>query len=272
MAHHGRTQVLTLGSGVQAFRKWRRWLACGLMLGAASLSSCSPGSDDPPAPSVPAPRTILFIGNSFTRVQGGLDVHVKALAASMRQPRTLTLERVTQDGATLVALRQDPAVLQAIRAGGHDIVVLQDDLPEYGGPSVEPFKVEVRAFNQEILAKNGRPLLFMAWAYDRLNWISQAGIATAHRAIGTELSIAVAPVGLSFDAAKAERPVLAMLDSDREHESLHGMYLAACVMVATLFQENPEGASYVPAGISADEAAFLQRIAWKSVSDWNAGR
>lgn len=263
MTHHGRSKALS---------QWNRWLACCLTVGAALLSSCSSGSDDPPPPSVPATRTILFIGNSFTRVQGGLDVHVKALAASMRQPRAITVERVTQDGATLNALRTDPAVLQAIRAGGHDVVVLQDDLPEYGGPSVEPFKVEVRAFNQEILAKSGRPLLFMAWAYARLTWISQAGVATAHRAIGTELGIAVAPVGLAFDAAKAERPTLAMLDSDLEHESLQGMYLAACVLYATLFQESPEGASYAPVGVSADEAAFLQRIAWKSVSDWNAGR
>lgn len=257
----------------QSRRNWHRWLAGGLILAAAAaLSSCSGSDDPPPAPTVPAPRTVLFVGNSFTRVQGGLDVHVKALAASMRQPRALTVERVTQDGATLVALRQDLAVLQAIRAGGHDVVVLQDDLPEYGGPSVEPFKVEVRAFNQEILAKSGRPLLFMAWAYARVTWISQAGIATAHKAIGAELGISVAPVGLAFDASRAERPTLAMLDTDLEHESLQGMYLAACVLYATLFQESPEGASYLPVGITADEAAFLQRIAWKSVSDWNAGR
>jgi hypothetical protein len=210
------------------------------------------------------------VGNSFTRVQGGLDVHVQALALSMRQARNITVQRVTQDGATLVQLRQDPAVLQAIRAGGHDAVVLQDDLPEYGGPSVESFKAEVRAFNQEILAKSGRTVLFMAWAYERLNWISQAGIATAHRSMGSELGISVAPVGLAFDASRAERAAIPVLGDDHEHESLQGMYLAACVIYATLFQESPEGATYVPTGVSTDEAAYLQRIAWRSVSDWNA--
>lgn len=247
-----------------------RWLACCLALAAAALASCSSGSDEPATPTVTSPRTILFVGNSFTRVQGGLDVHVQALAASMRKPRSITVQRVTQDGATLSLLRQDAAVLQAVRAGGHDAVVLQDDLPEYGGPSVEPFKAEVRAFNQEIVAKNGRTVLFMAWAYDRVNWISQVSIAAAHRSIGAELNIPVAPVGLAFDAVRVERPALPMLGDDHEHESLQGMYLAACVIYATLFQESPEGATYAPPGVSADEAAFLQGIAWRSVSDWNA--
>ncbi len=219
---------------------------------------------------MPAPRTILFVGNSFTRVQGGLDVHMQALAASMRLPRVITAQRVTQAGATLALLRQDPAVLQAIRAGGHDAVVLQDDVPEYGGPSVDPFKAAVRDFNQAILARSGRTVLLMAWGYERMNWISQTGIAAAHRSIGLELGVAVAPVGLAFDAARAARPALPMLGDDHEHESVQGMYLAACVIYATLFRTSPEGATYAPVGVSADDAVLLQRIAWRSVSDWNA--
>jgi hypothetical protein len=151
-------------------------------------------------------------------------------------------------------------------------VVLQDDLPEYGGPSVDPFKAEVRAFDTEIRARNSRTVLFMAWAYDRLNWISQDGIATAHRAIATELGLTVAPVGLAFAASRSAQPTLPLMAADREHESLHGMYLAACVVYATLFLESPEGATYRPVGLTADEATFLQRTAWTSVSAWNAAR
>ena len=268
MMRHGKD--LAQAASIWARRQRNRWLFGCLLIGATVLSSCSSGDSDAPPKTMPVPRTVLFIGNSFTGTQGGLAVHVKALAASMRQPRDIAVEQITQDGATLVNLRQDAAVLQAIRAGGHDVVVLQDDVPEYGGPGVDPFKVEVRAFNQEILAKSGRPLLFMAWAYERLTWISQAGIAAAHKSIGLELAVQVAPVGLAFEASKGERPALAMLSDDREHETLQGMYLAACVLYATLFRESPEGASYVPLGVSADDATFLQRVAWKSVSDWNA--
>lgn len=211
-------------------------------------------------------RTVLFIGNSFTSGLnngfGGLDTHFKALAASMPRPRNVTVERVTRGGATLEFLRDVPEVQQAIRAGGHDVVVLQDDIPEYTQQSVLPFKDHVRWFVPEIRAKAGRPVLYMAWAYARLPWVSMAAIAQAHREIGGELGVAVAPVGLSFDAARAERPALSMLGVDDEHQSLAGMYLTACVMVARIFEETPEGATYVPSGLSAGDAAFLQRIAW----------
>ena len=207
-------------------------------------------------------RTALFIGNSFTGFHGGIDQHFKSIAASMPRPRSVTVERIIVGGATLEFLRDVPAVQQAIRDGGHDVVVLQDDIPEYTQHSVLPFKDHVRWFVPEIRANAGRPVLYMAWAYARLPWVSMATIAQAHREIGGELGVPVAPVGLSFDAARAERPALNMLDVDDEHPSLAGMYLAACVMYATIFQETPEGASYVPSGVSASDAAFLQRIAW----------
>lgn len=209
---------------------------------------------------------MLFVGNSFTEVQGGIETHLRLLAGSMSRPRDLTVNRASQGGATLQVLRQVPAVLQAIRAGTHDIVVLQDDIPEYGGPSVDPFKEQVRWFTPEIRAHNGRPVLFMAWAYERLNWVTLATIAQLHREIGVELGLAVAPVGLAFQASTAERPTLDMLGGDDEHQSLAGMYLAACVVYATIFRESPEGASWFPSGISPDQAAFLQRVAWTTAS------
>ena len=264
----GGSATRTVGLFALVFPMPTWFLACSLAVGVVSLTGCGSGSEESVPQMAPAPRSVLFVGNSFSIVEGGLEVHVKGLAASTRTAHDIVVERSAQEGATLSTLRQDPATLQSIRAGGHDIVVLQDDIPEYGGPTADPFKEQVRWFNQEIRAKNGRPVLFMAWPYERLNWISLATIAEAHKTIGRELGIPTAPVGLAFAASESERPALAMLGADREHESLHGIYLAACVIYATIFQESPEGATYAPVGITADEAAFLQRVAWQTVSIW----
>jgi hypothetical protein len=43
---------------------------------------------------------------------------------------------------------------------------------------------------------------------------------------------------------------------------------AVNVVYATLFDESPEGLTYCPRGISEDEAAFLQRIAWETVQEY----
>ena len=62
---------------------------------------------------------------------------------------------------------------------------------------------------------------------------------------------------------------MAMLLDDKEHESLHGTYLAACVIYSSLFQKSPVGLAYVPTGVSIEESVFLQGIAWETVQEWN---
>ena len=111
-------------------------------------------------------------------------------------------------------------------------------------------------------------MFYMTWPYQRLNWISIEEISEAHRNISTELEASVAPVGVAFERSRAERPDLKMLGSDNEHQSIHGMYLAAAVVYTTLFDKSPIGLGYYPVGVSDEEAAFLQRVAWETVQEW----
>jgi hypothetical protein len=217
-------------------------------------------------------RRILFVGNSFTYYNGGLDNHFRRLAESAVPPRVLHAGRATKGGATLEILQGLGEVHAAIRDGGHDRVILQEDIPELREHTVAPFHEQVRLFDREIRDAGGRPVLFMAWPYERLGWVGLETIAEAHRAIGRELDIPVAPVGLAFQRSLQARPGLAMLGPDREHETLHGTYLAAAVMYGTLFEASPEGLSYRPDGVSAEEAAFLQAVAWSAVRAWAATR
>jgi hypothetical protein len=50
------------------------------------------------------------------------------------------------------------------------------------------------------------------------------------------------------------------------------MYLATCVVYATIYGRSPSGSTYTPAGVTAEEAAFLQKIAWQTVQEYKAGR
>ena len=62
-----------------------------------------------------------------------------------------------------------------------------------------------------------------------------------------------------------------MLGDDDEHPSPSGTYLAAATIYATVFGASPEGLYYPDSHVSPDDAAFLQRIAWDSVLEWEAG-
>jgi len=232
------------------------------------LSACnSPSCGVKPA--APTVQKILFIGDSFTFVNDGVYSHVKELASSAPHPKTIVVDSETQGGATFKILQGKKSVHDKIRNGHFDVVVMQDDLPEYTEHNVTPFVVNGSLFEKEVLQSGATPVIFMAWAYERLNWITLDEIIAAHEDFSLKHGVSVSPVGLAFQRALADRPRLAMLGPDKEHETLHGTYLAANVIYATLFGESPIGCTYHPKGISAEEADFLQHVAWETVQAWH---
>ena len=229
---------------------------------AGSVSSAQSGPATPP-------RKVLFVGDSFTYAQGGLDNHFAKLAASASPPLVVSAARAVAGGAFLKVLWEMKTPVTTIDTGNFDVVVLQDDIPE---TNVDYFRQYARLFVEEARKHNARPVLFMAWAYQRLGWISMQEIARAHRDLAKELNVDVAPAGLAWQRSTSERPSLDMYDADREHPSIYGTYLATCVVYATIYGRNPSGLTYVPSGISPEVAAFLQRTAWQTVQDYLAAK
>jgi len=66
---------------------------------------------------------------------------------------------------------------------------------------------------------------------------------------------------------KLNQDVLDRYDTDAEHPSIHGTYLAVNVLYATIFGESPEGLTYRPEGITQADGEFLQRVAWGAVTE-----
>jgi len=211
---------------------------------------------------------VLFIGNSFTFIHGGLDVLLSELTASAAAHKRIRFDSKTMAGATLAIQYELSEVHKTIQEGNYDIVILQGDIPELTEKRVDPFYKYARLFHQEIRDSGAETMFFMTWPYERLNWVGLDEIAEAHARIGLELNAKIAPVGNAFQQAAIQSPKMAMLLDDQEHESIHGFYLAACVIYATLFDENPGELTYAPHGISTDEREFLQGLAWETVQDW----
>jgi hypothetical protein len=235
-------------------------IATGIVLGVFRLNAQS---------SAPIARKVLFVGDSFTYAQSGVYTHFERLAAAANPPLTVTTDKAIAGGAFLKRLWELQEPLKAIRTGAFDVVVLQDDIPE---TNVDNFRQYARMFVDEVRGNKARPVLFMAWAYQRLGWISMQEIAKAHRDLGKELNVDVTPVGLAWQQASKERPDLDMYASDREHPSIYGTYLATCVIYATIYSKDPSGLNYVAPGMSSEQTAFLQGVAWQTLQDYRAGR
>jgi hypothetical protein len=217
----------------------------------------------------PVPHKILFVGDSLTYAQVGIYTHFEKLAAASKPPLVVTTAKSVFGGAFLHRLWDLKEPVQAIDTGTYDVVVLQEDIPE---TTVADFREYARKFVAEVQKNHARPVLFMAWDYPRLGWISMAEIAKAHRDAAKDLNVDVAPAGLAWQEASKQRPGMNFYGPDREHPSIFGTYLATCVIYATVYGRDPSGILYAPSGVTVEEAAFLQKTAWQTVQAYRAGR
>ena len=75
------------------------------------------------------------------------------------------------------------------------------------------------------------------------------------------------PVGLAFERAYEGRADIRLHETfDGTHPNVAGSYLAACVVVASVYRISPQGADYDAYGeVSSDVARYLQAIAYQTV-------
>jgi len=207
------------------------------------------------------PRTrVLFIGNSFTFYNGGIDAELSRL-----DPSCVT-SSVTAGGATLQQQWQTGQALQAIRSGHWDYVVLQEQsqTPVIAQPL---FRDYAARFDQAIRASGAATVLLMTWQRpdSAAEGVTTANLAAAYRSVAAQLGARVAPAGEAFAEALLERPGL-LLDNPDGHPTVEGTYLAACVVYDTVLRRSPVGVAYADQGISPDERLFLQRVAAESLA------
>ena len=200
---------------------------------------------------------MLFIGNSFTYVNGGIDQQLKGLAPSV------ATGTVTAGGYRLSDHWSAGTAAAQIRSGRWAYVVMQEQsqTPVVGRAAFERY---AREFDLEVRAVGGTTVLLMTWERpDSVQYgVTTAGLAQAYEAVGAALGAKVAPAGLAFAAALRERPEL-ILTSQDGHPTLAGTYLAACVLYGVVCDRSPEGNPYGP--LAAADNAFLQQVAARTL-------
>lgn len=228
-----------------------------------ALTGCTRNGANAPArttvaskqPAVGAGVHVLFVGNSFTDYNDGLDTFVRGLA-----PGAVTA-RAAVGGYTLEQHLTAGDATRMLNEGGWDYVVLQEQSQR---PVLEPerFYFAARSLDRLVRLQGGTTVLLMTWERpDSVALgVTTANLASAYDQVGAELGVPVAPAGLAFARALSGSPDL-RLDSQSGHPTIEGSYLAACVVYGTVFKRSPVGNPYVASGMTSGEAVYLQRIA-----------
>lgn len=220
-----------------------------LMMLTTLLAGC--GSKEPEEPKT---YRILFIGNSYTYYhdmptamfarlveQAGYQVEVTAITKGAH-----TLEKFADPFDTYGS--EVAAALDESRAGCYDYVILQEQsFRAIGEPA--SFYDAVRDLAGRIRAIGAEPVLYATWGYKEGYSVLQENnltseqmtwkMAAAYTAIGEELDIPVAYVGLAFREMYTTRPLADVYAADKSHPSTLGSYLAAVTIFSTIFEQDP---------------------------------
>ena len=213
-----------------------------------------------------APRNILFVGNSYFYYNNSLHNHVLNLLRSADPANTYTATSATISGAPL-SLHDVDALLSSHKRKEFDAVIMADCSWCSVDPERKPMFAETVAKDVAIVRKHGaQPILFMTWAYaDKPEMTGK--LTNVYTAAGNDNDALVIPAGLAFARARTQRPELALNVPDKSHPTLAGTYLAACVVMASVYRRSPVGNKY-HADIDDKTAAFLQDVAWATVQDY----
>jgi len=219
-----------------------------------------PGS----APEVPPQRT-LMVGNSFTFWNGGLWFPLQDMLGGNEEG--VVVRPSVQGGASLATHAARRRLGRQLDEGDYDLVILQGDIPE---STVEAFEQNAAALIARVRGAGAVPLLFMAWDYERLGWLSLQDIVAAHRRVTDASGVQLAPVGSAFLRVRDHRPDLDLYDEDREHPSLLGSYLALVILHATIMGSDPRANESMPRAfrrVDSVTAKDLRQIAWTVMRD-----
>ena len=246
---------------------------------------------------------VLFIGNSYTYVNN-LPGIVTALAESANE--SIESEMIAAPGATLKKHWEDGKAIEALKHGHWDYVVLQEQstlgLVSQGGPPINnprTFHEYARLFDAEIKSSGARTMFFLTWARQNLPE-TQSLLTNAYLSIAKELHGIVIPVGIAWQMALKKNPSVALHQKDLSHPTPAGSYLAGCVLYSTLYGKSAAGLTSRIVGNAVDasgrvldshdeqgagsqhkselvnlskpDSAFLQQVAWQTVSEENRHR
>jgi hypothetical protein len=226
-------------------------------------------------------RKVLFIGNSYIYTNN-MPQLLQQLATSMKD--TLEYDQNTPGGYTLELHSTDATTINKIYAQNWDVVLVQEQSQR---PAFDPSQVQTDTYPyarkiDSMINDNyacSETLFMMTWGYkngDAGNCPFYPPICTyggmQNRLRESYLEMAdnnnanTAPVGAAWKMVRDSFPTIDLYSPDNSHPSLHGSYLEACVLYASMFHKNPLGSSYI-AGLPAADAEKLQRIAGRIVLD-----
>jgi len=216
-------------------------------------------------------RSILFIGNSRT-YPFDMPHMVREMADSAGAAEKYQIRVYALPGRSLREHWGDPKVRDLL-AEEWDDVVLQERSGGHYPDVANEFHNYSTLLVRAVASKGGRPIMFVGWNYSAEIFASaQAGSQSAyyqliqsdHLRLSQETGVQLANVGQVWQSVLNANPPF-RLETDGNHPTLHGSYLAALVIYARLSGKSVADVTYRPDGLPEADAKLLRDLATASL-------
>ncbi len=211
------------------------------------------------------PQKVLFIGNSHTYFNQGVDFHLQEFALQGNLSFEPQIEKIAFGGYTLEQHLENELTLKMINEQEWDIVVLQENTFRAAN-EMEAALVAIPEFKAKLTA-NTKVFLFMTWAYEEEPNMLSTLKQTYERA-ATVIDGTIVPVGIAFDQAQEDiSSTISLYNQDGVHPSPEGTFLAAGMFYRAIYEQNPVLNSY-NAGFTLATATYLKELAKTSYENY----
>ena len=207
---------------------------------------------------------VLFIGNSFTFYNSGVDYHLQKMldADKSTDSTSYTIQKIAVSSYTLQDHYNDSLTIRKIRSDKWNKIVLQEQ-------SIRPmtnrdlFLQYATLLDAKVKKDSASTVLYMTWP-EKATPGDINSLSSAYLYVGQQIPAPVVPVGLVWESVVNTYPQLNLYYTDDKHPGLPGTFLIACTFYNSLFNKNPIVNSYVPAGLSMNDAILIR----KAVNDY----
>jgi len=226
------------------------------------ISSSQQGNNTDDDTENPDAINILFIGNSLTIANGGIETHVQNFYNNGNPEIIAYTQSASTSGASLKEHLMDGLALGAINSKDWDYIILQENgviatiNPEETIASILEFK--------ELINSSTNVFLFMTWAYE-----GQPEMTEQLRSVYNEASeltnFSVIPVGLGWRDFENENNSISLLNMDGQHPSKFGTYFASSMIFSILSNQNINPIPY-SSNLTSAQAGFIKQKVLESIN------
>ncbi|MGI9551223.1 MAG: SGNH/GDSL hydrolase family protein [Aurantibacter sp.] len=211
-------------------------------------------------------ETVLFVGNSHTYFNDGVDKHLRGFLEQSSLPYAPIVEKIVVGGYTLEDHWSDPATLAKLAERQWDVVVLQENSSRAANEKVEA-RAGIRNLSAKIKDEKTQIYLFMTWAYrDQPEMINS--IQETYESIAPLVGGANVPVGLLFDSIVKEKvDGIDLYNADGVHPSLEGTFLTAALFYTAIYNLDPIQSAYT-SSLDTATADYLKEKAQQFYTDY----